>query len=288
MRCEDLLKTTCGECGTTVPDSDDRCPTCDTAAEAPNVRDVSSPEEEQALESRYSEAVRAAEQSGVLPVLNNLQSALRNSVATIASDLYVIRQLLTSDKALYGNYFMAVNARMRKPAKLEDDTRRRVTDAIVFDGYSDRIIFAALSLDGAGLDSYGIYSMTLRDIAIRKRATVLEENSFSFVEKHCTITGGMPLGFRAVWDQRDKLGAVKLGSRLKPEMSVTDFPKLVLSTGSGKRSDDFMEVHIYRAFDGNAIQSVRGPKRPQKADERAVVRILKEVLASTDREWVDS
>jgi hypothetical protein len=281
------MTSKCINCSSSLPESVDRCPTCGVAAaDPPNVRAVRAIEEREGLNSRYERAISEAKSKGSLKVLEAFQLALRGSCAVIGSDLHVIRQLVTNDKALYNNYFSLVNANFRKPAKAEDERQRRVADAILLDGYGEKIVFAALSIDGVGLRSYGSYSITLRDVAVAKRATVLEENSFSFVEKRCTVKGEVPRGYRAVWQERDKLGVAKLADRITAGTDTSQFPRLALSNGKDRGTDDFMEVHIYGPFDGQAIETVRGPAHPKKAEERATARVVKEYLVRAGKNWV--
>jgi hypothetical protein len=257
-------------------------------SEPPNVRAVGTAKEREALNARYEKAIQGAETRGCEAVVKMFQSDLKNSCAVIGSDLHIIRQLLTSDKTLYNNYASLVHAQFRKPALDADDRNRRVAEAILLDGYFDQIVYAALSLDGVGLKSYGLYSITLRDVAVAQRATVLEENSFSFVKKRCAVGDAVPKGYRAVWSERDKLGVAKLAGKLTPTSKPSDFPTLVLTNGRDRDSDDFLEVHIYGPFDGQAIDYVRGPARPKRSDERAIVKVLKEKMAAAGKKWVDA
>jgi hypothetical protein len=107
----------------------------------PNVRAVRSIEEREELNKRYEKAISSAKSKGCLKAVEAFQSALKSSWAVIGSDLHVIRQLVTNDKALYNNYFTLVNANFRKPARADDERRRRVADAILLDGYQRHRLF---------------------------------------------------------------------------------------------------------------------------------------------------
>jgi hypothetical protein len=278
----------CERCGADIPESKDRCPTCGEHAGFPNVREVDSKEEEEALSKRYDEVVaKYREEDGTSHILEVFESALKNSVAVVASDLHFVRQLMTSSKTLYNNYYMGVTANIRKPSNLEDDRKRRVADAILFNGYAQEIVFAALSLDGVGLSSYGPYFMTLRDIAIANRATVLEENSFAFVQKHCQITEHVPLGYRTIWPKRHKLAVAKLGNRVSAATQPADFVGIVLSPAAEWQADEFIEVHIYGPFDGNAVESVAGSPNFDNEEEKVVATIVREIIAVSGKKWID-
>jgi hypothetical protein len=272
-----------------LPGSVLHCLTCGVAApDPPNVRAVGVIEERLELNNRYEKAISDARSRGSLEVVEAFQSAVKRTRAVIGSDLHVIRQLVTNDKALYNNYFNLVNAKFRKPAKADDDSRRRVADVILLDGYAEQIVFAALSVDGGGLNSYGSYTIVLRDIAVAKRATVLEENSYLFVEKRCNVKGEVPRGYRAVWEEGDKLAVAKLADKITAGTSVSQFAGLVLRNGKDRSTDDFLEVQIYGPFDGQAIQEVRGPSHPRTVEERATARIVKEYLTKAGKNWVNA
>src|SRR5947199_10731413 len=79
-----------------------------------------------------------------------------------------------------------------RPARLLQQrvTRRRVgVEGTFFGTYGEKIRYAALSLDGTGLKSYGEYSIRLWEIAIKDRTSLLEENTYDFVEHHGIIAG---------------------------------------------------------------------------------------------------
>jgi len=64
-----------------------------------------------------------------------------------------------------------------------DDARRRSVESILFGSYGEEIRYAALSLGGLGLVSYGPITMVMSEPAIAQRASLLEYNSFQFVEQ---------------------------------------------------------------------------------------------------------
>jgi hypothetical protein len=277
----------CERCGSGIPESKDRCSTCGEPAGFPNVREVDSTEEEAALSRRYGDVVAKHQKDGTSEVLEAFESALKNSVAVVAADLHFVRQLMTSSKTLYNNYYMGVTANIRKPASLEDDRKRRVADAILFNGYAQEMVFAALSLTGVGLISYGPYFMTLRDIAIANRATVLEENSFAFVQKHCQVSEQVPLGYRTIWPKRHRLAVAKLGNRVSATTQPADFVSIVLSPAAERQADEFIEVHIYGPFDGNAVESVAARLDSGNEEERVVAAIVKEIIVASGKKWID-
>ena len=71
---------------------------------------------------------------------------------------------------------------MKIPSSDSWNRLRAIADTILFGEQNKRRIrFAALSLDGVGLENYGDCSMTLKDSIIAHRATVFDENSVIFI-----------------------------------------------------------------------------------------------------------
>jgi hypothetical protein len=68
-------------------------------------------------------------------------------------------------------------------------------------------------------------------------------------------------GNRATWDERRKLCVAKLGPQLAPNMTLQDFPGLLLEQGATTRDDRFVELHIWGPMTIRSVQSVRVERR---------------------------
>jgi hypothetical protein len=160
----------CPNCGASVVASDQRCSTCGEHVGAPNVRAANAPIERVTLQKRYQSALERAELRNAKGAVASFRLAVQSSAAVVSCGLYALRELVTDSNALYTNYYLGVRGEIRRAAELENDRQRRVVDALLFGGYADEIRFAALSLDGVGLKSYGkeglSYGLGLRDVAI--------------------------------------------------------------------------------------------------------------------------
>jgi hypothetical protein len=258
-------------------------------AGAPNVRGADRPEELQALEERYREAYKTATDGNYLPVLEEFDEALKRAHAVINVDLKFLHHFTTGERNLYATYERAVEGRIRKPALLESDRERRKVGGALFGSYAHDISYAALSLDGQGSQSYGAYAIKLRDVAIRSRATVLENNSYDFMQKHELFRREKrpPLGYVASWHNKHKLAVAKLAEFLTPATREDDFPQLLLSSAGDRATDEFIEVHIYGTFDLNAIESVKGSSVVGSKDDRDLLRMVKQQLGSAGKAWIE-
>ncbi|MFI5353244.1 MAG: hypothetical protein ACHQZS_09805 [Candidatus Binatales bacterium] len=270
----------CPKCSEEVPWNRSSCLLCGTFVSWPNVR--AAEQDQPALQDRYDHALQDAVRRKVEGEVRLFESAVGASRAVINVDLRFLDTFLTSDKPLYSNYFNQVAAETRRAADYEDDRQRRIVEAALFGEYAHQIRYAALSIDGRGLVSYGVYSVGLRDLAIEDRASLLEENSFTFVEKHDAALRPKPPGYTANWRERGKLAVAKLTGRITSGTRPGDFGRLLLRSDGDRKKDEFIEVHIYGPLYNAAIETIAGPGASsfRKSDKlsRALVAKVAELL----------
>ena len=278
----------CSECGSTIPHDREACPTCGTYAGFPNVREVSLVSEKEALERRYNKALKDAHTDGQDALLEFLHT-LKDSRAAIAIDLDYLAGFMTKDETLYSSYALMVSGEIRKAASSVNDKKRRGVEGFFFGSYADKIRYAALSLDGKGLSSYGLFTLILKDVAVRTRATLLEDNSYKFYDKFKDkIPDNFPPGYRAAWGERHKLAVAKLADRISVTTTHDEFPGILLSCTGDRKTDDFIEVHIYGAFDNSAVETVVGNSKTSSKTVKAQLAVIKEKLIKKGVLWVES
>jgi hypothetical protein len=274
-------------CGSQIHADEEKCSTCGTFAGYPNVRAADHPDEVAALEARYRDERSSAAAEGRLAALDAFEQRLTNSSAAVVNvDFLFLYPFLARPGALYSTYDYGVEAEFRMPAEPENDRDRRRAGTRLFGRYAKDIRYAALSLDGAGLSSYGPFALRLRDVAIELRASLLEENSYDFVDRYGT-RGPLPPGFRCSWGNRHLLAVAKLGTELLPGTSESEFADLVLHSDGNRSTDRFIEVHIYGPFDARAIESVHGTTPRKGKQDRADVARVKDLLAKSGCAWVE-
>jgi hypothetical protein len=283
----------CPNCGGSVGASEEKCPTCGEHVGAPNVRAANARSERLALQRRYQAALERAELRDAGDAVANFRTAVEKSLAVANCGLYVLRELATNSNALYTNYHLGVRGEVRRAAELENDRQRRTMDALLFGGYAEEIRFAALSLDGIGLVSYGkedlSYGLGLRDVAVAKRASLLEENEYDFVRRHSLDpTSNVPPGYRSSWENRHELAVAKLADLIWPELSPTEYARILLSSTGDRTTDQFVEVHIFGTFNLNAVSSVSGTTKAKRRDDRAVATMVRELLEKKGVTWIET
>lgn len=273
MRCPN------GACGENVPAHRRICPVCGADAGCPNVRAASQAAEIAGLELRCKEQEEAAERGDWRAVLREFEEAVAKSVAVVCRPLAKVHELVSSDNELFATFYQLVGGEARLPEDNEWDRLRQAADSLLFPYYHEDIRFACLSLDGLGVSTYGGFCITLKDGSIRDRASVFEGNSLVFLRSR-RLEDPIPVGHRAPWAQRGRLGVAKLGGRLGARTQASELPGIVVDVQG--QAPEFIEVHIFGPLHRRAVARVVGmtpPKRQDKVLLKALARKLQEVGA---------
>ena len=271
----------CPHCHGEIRDSERNCPVCGHDCGYPNVRAAQRPEEMDALAQRLHAPEASATARGCIDVFSQFRRAVASSKAVLCRSLSKVMELVSSDNELYASFYQLVGMGARRPEDSTTERDRLIADDLLFPYYREQIRFAALSLDGRGATSWGDCSLVLRDIAIRDRATVFEENSLYFCSARGLGVGRpVPPGYRAVWGERDQLAAAKLEALLKPGMQPREFPGILLKTSGKPPREEFVEVHIYGPLHRQSIERlvVRQPKR--RAERAMLIEVKRKLNAA--------
>ena len=198
-----------------------------------------------------------------------------------------MQRLANSDKELYATFYNLMASGVRLPSGSKWNVLRAVTDDAMFPGYKHHIRFAVLTLDGRGLEHYGECALVLRDNMIAHRASVFEENSVLFMERHGIRVADahmLPHGYRAIWEDRRTLCAAKLADRLEPGTERSEYPRILLQNGATGDKDTFVEVHIWGPLTARSIERVVVTE-PKRKGARVILRALRERLESLGVQW---
>jgi len=276
---------TCSNCKNPFSETDDRCPRCGADVGFPNVRAAAA--ELPDLNKRYEAAVASAGKQGRYDALNKFEERMKTTSAVISVKLGFLHSFVADNKQLYATYQLGVRAQTRKAAAAEDDRYRIAVEGMIFGSYGEKIRYAALSLDGRG-PSYGDYSFRLEEIAVRDRASLLEQNSYDFVEHHKLKKGRIPPGYRSAWPERHKLAVAKLAAQVSSTTIEEDYAQLLLPAAADRSSDEFIEVHIFGPLDISAIESIRGKSALRKKADQALVANIKAWVRKAGKTWVEA
>lgn len=288
----DVIDCPYSGCNGKVSWTNDRCPVCSRDVGFPNVRAARDPDEVDALEQRYRAAVDSARAAGAETVVAAFEEAVRlHSRAVVTVGASFLADFLESDRGLLSNYHQQVRSEMRRPADFINDTRRRMADASLFGAYGEHIRFAALSLDGEGVLSYGECAVTINDRKTEMVASVLEENSFAFGVRHDISIAHPepPVGYRADWENRHKLAVTKLAARLHPSTPGDQFAHLLLDNKGDRWKDEFIEVHLYGPLDRQIVMAVSVPRPERKCSalQKALVGVVRDRAQSNGLGWTE-
>lgn len=212
--------------------------------------------EEATLGQRLKQAEVSANHRLCARQFEEFRKQLRNSVAVIATSPNKAHALLSDTSEAYTTFYRVVRSGTRSPRTNWYDQVRGIADELLFPNYRDYISFAALSLNGVGCWYCGSVHLVLADFAIRERASVFEENSLLFCQKHgLGVHKPVPAGYRARWEKRDELATAKLEPLLNAATTVEEFPRILLSR-TDEVDADLVEVHIYERLNRDSIQRV--------------------------------
>jgi hypothetical protein len=270
----------CPDCTNEIPQPATCCPHCGQRGIFWNVIDANQTDERAALQVRYDAAKADAGARGADAALQNFETAVAGSKAVLARSVEEVQRLANGSRQLYATYYQLIEAGLRLPDNDEWNRAREITDTVLFPHYKEQIRFAALSLDGVGLSTFGDCSIELRDEMIAHRASVFDENSVLFMERHGVKVSrdpNVPKGYRATWGERDKLCVAKLAPRIDSATAPNQYSSLLLTQGASPEAHEFVEVHIFGPITALTMAKVKiTTKKPRS---KAAIRALKSNLA---------
>lgn len=284
----------CNYCPYTFPEFLARCPHCGRPSLFPNVTMAADPAEEDALTNRYINAKAHALTRGVLAIVDEFESAIANEscAVLVPRNRYELNRLLSGDNQIYPTYYALIDGPVLTPSNDRWGRFRGCVDEHLFPYHKKEIHFAALSLDGIGvltfadLDFWQAFSLVFDEKLIEYRASVFEENSRLYQEKHHTeTTQNIPYGYRATWPNRAKLAIAKLTHNINVGTQSCHFPILLLRNTGVQEKEEFIEVHIYgpitiRTFKEVVVKKVSFFTRVKhKVAEGPIHRKLKDKLS---------
>ena len=141
-------------------------------------------DERVALRDRHDAATLDCEARGVTRLLDALENLAEMSRPVIAMPFEACDLVLCMDK--YRNYHQRVAAGERPPARPGDHGDRDMVRARLFPMFDEHIVYAVLSPDGSGPQSYGevMVRWEVTPHYLGQRAILLEENSYHLYDRH--------------------------------------------------------------------------------------------------------
>lgn len=241
------MQRECNHCHFLVSISADRCPHCHESLDPPpNVWVASQPDEQAALSLKHESVTQTAKNQGSGDRLAEFEAAVTDqSFAVICRDLGEVQRIAHSDSEIYRNYYKLLDAGLRLPNTSDEwNLKREQADIALFFGFQKKMHHAVLTLD-YGMSYYGECHLQLNSQLIARRSTVFWENSAEFYASHAK-PGERPFsGFRAVWQDRGKLAAAKLGGKIHAKVTAERFAGILRQDGKKPGEEKFIEVHVF-------------------------------------------
>lgn len=264
-----LTPEACPSCASDLSWESEHCPGCGHSVGAPNIREVLA--ERKALQARYQNTVAANQQRGLNAITADFEAEVaQHSKAVINMSPDILAAFLQDGRKLYSGYALQTAAETRRAANPINDRERLGTEGTLFGSYGPHIRYAALALEGVGLVSYGSCGIELRDTLCENKATVLEENSYTFVRHHRLLPGDqVPEGRRSIWRERSWLATAKLAAAFDGSTASTGFARLLLKSDGDRATDEFLEVHVFGAFSRSAFVAATLPQPGSATDRKS-------------------
>jgi hypothetical protein len=247
----------CPNCGEINDISFNDCEHCDiTFTEPVNVRRAKITAEIIAVNARYATAMSAITSRYLTPEAALFEKEiLTKGKAVFNLNFYYLWEWLMHTNRTYQSYRRIVIRGLRQRAEFANDLDRSIVESYLFGSHVD-IMYAALSTDELGLNSYGPVSVVLKTNRIAKKTSMLEINSYPFIDQ-ATAAGWnhhkpLPAGHLVPWGKRQQLALIKCQDKIKNGLKVSDIPGMILYSDGNRSHDEFMELYIY----GNIIKTV--------------------------------
>jgi len=271
----------CRNCGFAVPPSKRDCQACGTDNGYPNVRLAQRPEEILQLAKRVEHAEVSTSARKCKDVLDRFGEAVLGSHAVMAHSLGGILNILESDRRNYTSYMQQVRSGSRVPEENEFDDIRPQFESALFPNFHENILFACLAIrTDAFLTGYGSYALILKTNMIEQRATVFEENPYSFFRKlGLRVVDRIPPGYRATWAHRDLIAKAKLHAEISSGTRDEEFTDILLRDRGGSANSDYIEVHVFGTINRNSIERVVCHRPKHRADQVLLRKLEKDLTA---------
>ncbi len=248
-----------------------------------------------ALAKRYQATCERARHDGLSDITEKLRVSADATAAVVTVPVGLAWEIVTNSHHLYAPYAQQVRAGSRAPAEPANDRRRTAVEALLYGTYGGQIVYGVLSGDGKGPISYGSVHLEMEEKTIAYRATILEDNSYFFVQRH-DASPSQPLaeGHLAPWERRGQLAVCKLLPALHKETNEQEFGSLLCRSSGDRQTDSFLEVHIFGTFNYQAVgqvtisQPAAGLQRHVQRVENAIAEGLKEQLNLLGVPWIES
>lgn len=211
-------------------------------------------------------------------ILQEFEQSCEKSHAVFNCPLSKLHREISSGTDVFETYYDLERLRLRSEtpstfnwAKLRPQAE---IELLGNEKHINQLHYAALSLDGRGLDGYGECTVQFNEAMISHRATCFEGNSALLFAEKQDFNGFL----RSSWQDRGRLCVAKIGGKLDNSMSAHDFPGILLKKGPSQTEDEFVEIHIFGTITAQTFQSVEIAISKNSNRHRTLWKAVKEKL----------
>ncbi len=277
------LKCKISRCQTENLRNASHCKKCGNSLGFVTVNLLSDPYFQDGLEARYRAVIAELGANGTADEVKRFEKCvLENGKAVINMDSKLLFKIVNENED-YLSYQRAVEQGKRVKADFENDQNRCVVES-AFYGYDGRnIVYAALSLDEKGLESYGDVSVVLRTEDIEARSTIFETNTYflfdELVANGWRVRELMPPGHCGTWNERVQIASIKHSAQIRENQGVADFAALILRSDGDRKNDVLLELHIFNQIGPYQFEKVNIEKKTASKFKLVESKVLKLKLA---------
>lgn len=223
---------------------------------------------------RYDEAVKRCTANGVSSVLTDFTAACQSSVPVFVCHLERLHFQVGSETDLFHTYYALEELKLRMTsASGLDWAKLRPQAEIELMGSTDhirRLHYAALSLDGKGLTSYGNCIVQLDEGMVAHRTSCFEGNSAVIYSKIHHFNDVL----RSCWSERHLICVAKHGVDLDNSSTPSSFPNIILRNGTSGLDDVFVELHVFGDMTSRTFKSVEVDRSKLTSQQKTLYRAL--------------
>lgn len=243
--------------------------------------------ERRKLQERYEKAWNDSRRRGLEKIVAEFERVCDASTAVFNCGVTKLFREIASETDIFETYHDLERLRVRSERPTGHNFQKLRPQAEIelmgSEQHLDKLHYAALSLDGFGLDGYGDCTVTLREDMICHRASCFEGNSALLYEQEHDFSEFL----RSSWAERAMLCVAKTAAVLDDSISCRDFPRMLLSTGLTQDNDQFVEVHVFGTMTAQTFETVAIDSSKLSRSEKTLCKAIKEKLAANGIETLE-
>jgi hypothetical protein len=269
----------CNDCGFAFPLGRTNCPRCARPQLFPNVAIAGSPAETAKLDHALQLALADASARGCDTQLSDFSDACKGSTVVFRCNINRLHRQIASGTDIFETYYYLERLRLRTETHSALDYEQLRPQAEVEllgnEKFVGQIHYAALSLDGNGISTYGNCIVQLSEPLIAHRATCFEGNTAVLYNEEANFSERL----RSIWEDRHKLCTSVMAASVDSATASTDHASILVQPGPKPEEDVFIEVHVFGDMTAGTFAAVHFAEATPSSRDRVYWEAVEEKLA---------